>query len=194
MPTLDVIVGSTRPGRAGPAVADWFVASAKDHGGFDVNLVDLAEVALPLLDEPRHPMQRRYRHQHTAGWSATVAAADAFVFVTPEYNTGPPAALKNALDFLYWEWAYKPVGMVGYGMGAAGANAVQMIKPIAVALRMVPLPAAVAVPLRDCLDDHGTLRPSAAMESAVGPMLDELLRLTRALAGLRAPADSGVRP
>jgi NAD(P)H-dependent FMN reductase len=191
MPTLAVIVASTRPGRLGPTVADWFVARAQDHGGFDVHLVDLAEVALPFLDEPGHPSLRHYVHPHTSRWSATVDAADAFVLVVPEYNHGLPAPLKNALDYLYWEWAYKPVGFVGYGMGTAGANAVQMAVPVITALRMVPVPSAVAVPLRECVDGDGVLHPNAAMEAVAGVVLDELARLTDVLAGLRTSARAG---
>src|SRR5690348_9990483 len=105
---LDVILASTRPGRAGPAIASWFLAHAERHGKFAVHLIDLALVALPLLDEPHHPRLRRYEHEHTKAWSRTIDAADAFVFVTPEYNYGSPPSLVNALDYLHYEWAYKP--------------------------------------------------------------------------------------
>ncbi len=188
MPTLDVIVASTRPGRIGSAMADWFTARAKDHGGFEVNLVDLAEVQLPFLDEPEHPSLRRYTHQHTKNWSATVEAADAFVFVMPEYNYGMTAPLKNALDYLYEEWAYKPVGFVSYGMASGGMNAVQMVKQVVTPLRMVPVADLVAVPLRERVDGDGVLHPTDVMESAAARMLDELARLTGALGSLRKPA------
>src|SRR5689334_4480755 len=117
---LQIVIASTRPGRVGAPVARWFHRRAEEHGGFDVELVDLAEVNLPLLDEPHHPRLRRYVHQHTQAWSARVEAADAFVFVTPEYNYGMPASLKNALDYLNQEWHYKPVGFVSYGGVSAG--------------------------------------------------------------------------
>jgi NAD(P)H-dependent FMN reductase len=112
MPKLHVILASTRPGRAGEPIAEWFVARAKAHGAFEVELVDLAEVDLPFMDEPNHPRLRRYTHEHTKAWSARVDAADAFVFVTPEYNYGFTAPLKNAIDFLHFEWQHKPVGFV----------------------------------------------------------------------------------
>lgn len=192
MPRLHIIVASTRPGRIGPTVADWFAARAKDHGGFEVTVVDLAEVNLPLLDEPEHPSAGRYTRLHTQRWSATVQAGDAFVFVTPEYNYGLPAPLKNALDFLYEEWAYKPVGFVSYGMASAGANAVQMLKQVVVALRMMPASQAVAVPLRERVDGDGVLHPTEGMDSAAFGMLDELARLTDALAILRTSAAAGI--
>src|SRR5690242_19682950 len=120
MPTLSVLITSTRPGRVGLPVARWFIARAEAHGGFTVRVDDLAEIRLPFLDEPRHPRLRQYEHQHTRDWSARVDAADAFAIVTPEYNSGLPATLKNALDFLNQEWRYKPVGFVSYGGVSAG--------------------------------------------------------------------------
>jgi NAD(P)H-dependent FMN reductase len=98
-PVLEVVTASTRPGRTGRAFADWFIGVAADHGAFEVVDVDLATVALPFLDEPHHPKLGRYVHEHTKQWSATVSRADALVFVTPEYNYGYNAVLKNALDF-----------------------------------------------------------------------------------------------
>ena len=111
MSKLEIIVASTRPGRVGPSVAHWIESEAAAHGGFDeVEVVDLAEVNLPFMNEPHHPRLGRYTHQHTRDWSAKVAEADAFVFVMPEYNYGYNAELKNAIDYLHSEWQYKPVG------------------------------------------------------------------------------------
>src|SRR3954466_1851448 len=115
MPKLQVIIASTRPGRVGLPVGRWFHDRAVKHGGFDVELVDLAEVNLPFMDEPHHPRLGRYEHQHTKDWSARIASGDAFVFVLPEYNYGITAPLKNAIDYLNREWAHKPVGLVSYG-------------------------------------------------------------------------------
>src|SRR4051794_3232872 len=108
-PVLQVVIASTRPGRIGPAFAHWFVDLAIKHGEFAIDLVDLAGLALPFMDEPNHPRLRQYTHRHTKAWSARVDRADAFVFVTPEYNYGYNAVLKNALDFLCHEWADKAV-------------------------------------------------------------------------------------
>jgi NAD(P)H-dependent FMN reductase len=186
MPNLTVIIGSTRPGRAGAAIAQWFAARAKDHGGFDVTVVDLAEVDLPLLDEPNHPRLRQYTRQHTKDWSAIIDAADAFVFVTPEYNNGYPAALKNAIDYLHHEWRNKPVGFVSYGGVAAGTRAVQQLKQVVTALRMLPVYDSVNIPFHaQLLDSGGVLQPNEVMEKAADTMLDELVRTEAALRPLR---------
>ena len=111
MPKLSIIIASTRPGRVGVPVAEWFRDRALEHDGFDVDVVDLAAVNLPLFDEPNHPRFRQYVHQHTKDWSAIVDESDAFVFVMPEYNYGFNAAIKNAIDYLHHEWTYKPVGV-----------------------------------------------------------------------------------
>jgi len=184
---LQVIVASTRPGRVGPTIAEWFAAQIPAALGFDVDVVDLAELALPMLDEPHHSAERAYTHEHTRRWSARVEAADAFVLVMPEYNFGFTAPLKNALDYLYHEWHHKPVGFVSYGMTSAGLRAVEMIKPVLVALRMVAVPAAVSVPLRLRLDEDGVLHPDEVMREAAHGLLGELRSMADALAPLRRP-------
>lgn len=189
LPKLEVIVGSTRPGRVGLPVAEWFVACAERHRSFELELVDLAEVGLPFMDEPNHPRLGRYTHQHTKRWSAIVGRADAFVFVMPEYNYGFNAPLKNAIDFLHQEWAYKPVGLVSYGGVAAGARAAQMIKQVVTTLRMYPLNLAVAIPfVAQLLDDEDRLQPNSVIDEAASAMLDELARVEAALRPLRDEA------
>lgn len=145
-PRLLVVVGSTRPGRLGLPIARWFEGVARDDGRFEVALADLAEVDLPLLDEPGHPMLGEYVHEHTKAWSATVAAADAIVLVTPEYNHGYPASIKNALDYLHGEWRDKPVGFVSYGGVSGGTRSVGQLKPVVAALRMTPVVESVIIP------------------------------------------------
>jgi NAD(P)H-dependent FMN reductase len=188
MPNLTIIVGSTRPGRAGAPIAQWFAARAKDHGGFDVNVVDLAEVGLPLLDEPNHPRLRTYTQQHTKDWSAIVDAADAVVFVTPEYNYGYPASVKNAIDYLHQEWQHKPVGFVSYGGVAAGTRAVQQLKQVVTTLRMLPIFESVNIPFHSKLiDSDGVFHPGEGLDQAADAMLDELVRTEAALRPLRKP-------
>jgi len=144
---LEIVIVSTREHRQGPAVARWFRAQAEKHAGFELELVDLAEVNLPLLHEPHHPRLANYTHEHTNRWSAIVSRADAFVFVTPEYNYGSPPSLVNALDYLLREWAYKPVGFVSYGGISGGTRSVQMTKQIVTGLRMMPMVEAVNIPM-----------------------------------------------
>ena len=193
MRKLQVIVASTRPGRIGLPVAEWFYGVAQKHEAFDdVRLVDLAEWNLPFMNEPHHPRLRRYEHQHTRDWSANIDEADAFVIVLPEYNYGYTAPLKNAIDYLHQEWAYKAVGLVSYGAVAAGTRAAQMIKQVLTTLRMMPLPEAVQIPfVAQFLDDNRVLQPNNIMEAASVAMLDELARWTDALAPLREQSRAG---
>jgi NAD(P)H-dependent FMN reductase len=181
-----IIIASTRPGRVGLPVAQWFHERGLAFGGFDIDVVDLAELNLPFMDEPRHPRLRQYTHQHTKAWSARVDAADAFVFVMPEYNYGFNAPLKNAIDYLHHEWAYKPAGFVSYGGVAAGTRAVQMFKSVVSTLRMFPVVEAVAIPfVQQFLDENRQVRANEVMETAATAMLQELHRTTQALAPLR---------
>jgi NAD(P)H-dependent FMN reductase len=186
-PTLMIVIASTRPGRIGLPVGEWFAAQARAHGGFDVDVADLAEIDLPFMDEPKHPRLREYTHQHTKDWSAEVEAAHAFVFVHPEYNYGINAPLKNALDYLNSEWKYKPLGLVSYGGVSAGTRAAQMIKQVATTLGMFPLFEAVSIPfVAEFVGEGGAIVPNAVMEKAATAMLDELLRVSAAFSQLRA--------
>jgi NAD(P)H-dependent FMN reductase len=188
-PTLQIIIASTRPGRVGPSVAAWINERAVAHGGFDVELIDLAEVNLPMFDEPKHPRFGEYVHQHTKDWSAIVSRADAYIFVMPEYNYGFNAALKNALDYLNKEWAGKVVGFASYGGVAAGTRAVQMLKPVLGALRLVAINDAVHIPfVAQFLDENRKLQPNEIMDKAATVMLDQLVAWSAALQPIRPPA------
>jgi NAD(P)H-dependent FMN reductase len=186
---LQIIIGSTRPGRTGPAIADWIYQRAIAHGGFNVELIDLAEVQLPMFDEPKHPRFGEYEHQHTRDWSATISRADAFIVVMPEYNFGFTAPVKNAIDYLHREWRGKAVGFVSYGGVAAGTRAVQMLKPVLTTLKMVPITESVSIPfVNRLLDSGGRLQPSEMMDQAATAMLDELATWTAVLEPIREPA------
>jgi NAD(P)H-dependent FMN reductase len=186
MPTLLTIIASTRPGRVGLPVGEWFHERAVAHGAFDCTLVDLAVLQLPLLDEPKHPRLRDYSKEHTQAWSRTVDAADAVVLVTSEYNYGYPAALKNAIDYLHHEWRHKAVGFVSYGGVAAGTRAVQQLKTVVGAVGMYPGQIAVNIPfVQQFLGEDGTVNANDVMQEAADGMLDELLRLDGALRTLR---------
>jgi NAD(P)H-dependent FMN reductase len=186
MPELMIVIASTRPGRGGLPVAQWFIQHAADHGSFDIKVVDLAELRLPLLDEPHHPRLRQYTQPHTQEWSEQVDSADAFVFVTPEYNHGYPASLKNAIDYLHHEWRYKPVGFVSYGGVAAGTRSMEQLQQVVAAVKLLPVIAAVNIPFfQQFINDEGVLEPNDVMEQAADAMLDELLRLEAKLRPLR---------
>jgi NAD(P)H-dependent FMN reductase len=188
-PVLHIVISSTRPGRVGPAVAAWFNAFAEQHGQFEVRLVDLAKFNLPVYDEPHHPVMQKYEHAHTRAWSASVAAADALVFVTPEYNFGPSPAFVNALNYVYREWNYKACGFVSYGGMSGGLRSVQMAKQLVTTLKMMPMVEGVAVPMvGQHLDESGVFTANDLIDHSAQQMLDELLKWTQALAPLRAPA------
>jgi NAD(P)H-dependent FMN reductase len=174
-PALGVIVASTRPGRAGRPIAEWFAELAPAGSIFEVRLLDLKEEALPFLDEPHHPRMRQYTHQHTREWSAKIEACDAFVFVMPEYNYAFNAPLKNALDYLHYEWQHKPVGLVSYGGVSAGTRAAQMIKQVVTTLKMLPVFEAVSIPFfpQYFVEDR-EFRPNDLLIDAALEMLREL--------------------
>jgi NAD(P)H-dependent FMN reductase len=184
---LHVIIASTRPGRVGLPIATWFHGFAQRHGKFDARLVDLAEVNLPMFDEAKHPRLGQYEHAHTKAWSAIVAEADAYVFVTPEYNFGSPPSLLNALDFLHGEWSYKAAAFVSYGAGAGGARAVMMTKQVVTALKMMPMFESVAISFFSNHLKDGVFTAAEAHEKAGTAMLDELHRWAEALKPMRAP-------
>ena len=186
-PVLQVIIGSTRPGRVGSAVADWIIDRARTRGDFEVVVTDLAVVNLPIFDEPNHPRLRQYVNQHTKDWSEIVDRSDAFVFVIPEYNYGFNAATKNAIDYLNQEWQNKPAGIVSYGGVAAGTRAAQMLKQVMSALKMVPVTDSVNIPfIKEKVDEEGRLKPNEIMEDGAAAMLGELARWAGALRPLRA--------
>lgn len=182
---LNVIVASTRPGRVGPSVANWFHAHARKDGRFDAHLVDLAEFALPVYDEPEHPRKKAYRHEHTKRWSESVAAADAYAFVTPEYNFGPTPALLNALDYVYDEWTYKPAAFVSYGGISGGMRAVQMTKQTLTTLRMMPIMDAVTIPFITEHVKDGVFTPTDSHVRSADSLLAELHRWAVALKPMR---------
>lgn len=188
---LQVVICSTRPGRVGPAVARWFNGFAAGHGKFDVSLVDLADFNLPIYDEPKHPATGIYQNDHTKAWSASVADADAYVFVTPEYNYGPPPSFVNALNYVYKEWNYKPCGFVSYGGVSGGLRAVQLEKQLVTTLKMMPMVEGVAVPMvAQLLDVDGNFQSNELIDASARTLLDELLRWAKGLQAMRVSLGS----
>lgn len=187
MLNLQIIICSTRPGRVGPSVARWFHEFAARHGKFDAALIDLAEFNLPMYDEPNHPRMQKYEKEHTRRWSASVAAGDAYVFVTPEYNYCPPPAFVNALNYVYVEWNYKPCGFVSYGGLSGGMRAVQMEKQLVNTVKMMPMVEGVAIPMvTQQLDADMKFSSNELIDSAGKTMLDELLKWAEALRVMRS--------
>jgi len=188
MATLKIILASNRPGSIGPAIGSFVADRARSQNHFDrVEVLDLADIALPFLDEPHHPRLGKYTKPHTFAWSKAVGEADAFVIVVPEYNGGFPAALKNALDYLHAEWRDKPLGVVSYGGGAGGGTgAAAMLAPVARVLGLVTADHGVAVGGAPRLVVDGEFVPTTAIEQAADLMLDEVADLEVDLAPRRA--------
>ncbi|MBB5113061.1 NAD(P)H-dependent oxidoreductase [Micromonospora echinospora] len=202
---IGLIVGSTRPGRRGAAVAGWAAQVCSRHpavraGSAEIEVIDLAEQALPLLDEPVPAMFGDYRQPHTRRWSAVVAACDAFVFVTPEYNHSVPAALKNAVDYLYAEWNDKVAGLLGYGV-QGGVRATDHLRLVLTEVRVAVVPTQVSVPIFTDFDFSGSdpgdptapgvLTPGEEREASLSAMLTEVLTWSAALPAPWRSADRG---
>jgi NAD(P)H-dependent FMN reductase len=186
---IAVVLGSTRPGRIGEAVARWVDEIASKRGDAEYELVDIKEYNLPLLDEPVPPSRGQYSHPHTKAWAAKIDSFDAYVFVTPEYNHGISAALKNAIDFLYREWNNKAAGFVGYG-SAGGTRAVEQLRLVMAELQIADVRAQVMLSLATDFENFSTFKPSARQEKAVNAMLDQVIAWGGALRTLREKRES----
>jgi NAD(P)H-dependent FMN reductase len=179
-----VIIGSTRPGRVGGAVARWVYEIAQQRGDVEVELVDIKDFNLPLLDEPVPPSMGQYSQPHTRAWAAKIASFDAFVFVTPEYNHGTSGALKNAIDYLYREWNNKAAGFVGYG-SAGGTRAVESLRQVMGELQIADVRSQVALSLFTDFENFSVFKPASHHEKSVNGMLDQVIAWGGALKSLR---------
>jgi len=186
-PRIGIIVGSTRPERKGEAVAKWVLGIAQKRSDAEFDLVDLKEFSLPLLDEPIPPSAGRYSKDHTKAWAAKVASYDGFVFVTGEYNHGIPAALKNAIDYVYAEWNNKAAGFVSYG-SAGGVRAAEQLRLVLAEVQIATVRAQGMLFLATDFEKYTTFRPDPAREAPVGMMLDQLVAWSKALRSVRLPA------
>ncbi|HEY3610277.1 MAG TPA: NAD(P)H-dependent oxidoreductase [Pseudonocardiaceae bacterium] len=184
-----IVTGSTRPGRKSETIARWVhdIAAKRDDATFEI--VDIAEYALPLFDEPIPPMAGLYANPHTNKWAATVASFDAFVFVTPEYNRSTTGALKNALDYLYAEWNNKAAGFVSYGING-GVRATEHLRLILNELQVATVRASVALTMAEDFQGFTDFTPRESQEDSVGKTLDQVVAWGNAMRLVRAPAMS----
>jgi NAD(P)H-dependent FMN reductase len=181
-----IIVGSVRPGRAGLPIAQWVHQRAGSDGRFDeIDFVDLAELGLPFMDEPQHPAKQQYTQPHTVAWSERVAAADAFILVSPEYNHSYSPALKNALDFLAVEWRHKPVAIVSYGGVSAGSRGVAALDPVLTTIGLVKAGANVEINFVAQHVSDGVFHPDEKHDSILRSSLAQLRELAEVLQTLR---------
>jgi NAD(P)H-dependent FMN reductase len=184
MNKIAIIIGSTRPGRNGEAVAKWVYELSKKRSDAEFELVDLLDFNLPMLDEPAPPSMGQYTQPHTKAWSEKIASFDGFIFVTPEYNHATSGALKNAIDFLYNEWSNKAAGFVGYG-GLGGARAVENLRLIMGELQVADVRAQVALSLFTDFENFSVFKPADHHEASVNTLFDQVIAWSGALKPLR---------
>ena len=186
MTNLMIINGSIREGRIGASIGEWVKKVAEADGRFTVDYADLAELKLPLMDEPNHPRLKKYTHDHTIAWSKRAAAAEGFIFLFPEYNYSYSAPIKNAVDYLHSEWNRKPVGFVNWGGNSGGTRAQAAFRVVATALGLVLTKGNVEInfPQRQ-LNDAGEFEPYEQQRLVLTSQLNEIVTLGQALAPLR---------
>jgi NAD(P)H-dependent FMN reductase len=181
---IGIILGSTRPGRNGEAVAKWVFEIAQKRKDADFELVDIKDFDLPLLDEPVPPSMGQYSKPHTKKWAAKVGSFDGYVFVTPEYNHGISGALKNAIDFLFAEWNNKAAGFVSYG-GAGGARAVEQLRLVLAEVQMATVRNQVLLSLFSDFENFSVFKPAVRHEKSVNEMFDQVIAWGGAMKPLR---------
>jgi NAD(P)H-dependent FMN reductase len=189
MTKIGIILGSTRPGRNGEAVARWILELAKKRTDAEFELIDLKDFNLPHLDEAIPPSLGQYANDHTKAWAATIARFDGFVFVTPEYNHSTSGALKNAIDFLYAEWNNKAAGFVSYG-ALGGARAVEHLRLIMGELQVADVRAQVALSLITDFVNYSEFAPNEYHVAEVDTLFDQVVAWSDALAPLRAVTEA----
>jgi NAD(P)H-dependent FMN reductase len=171
---IAIIIGTTRPGRNGEAVAKWVYEIAQKRNGAEFELVDIKDFNLPLLDEPMPPVMGQYSKAHTKAWAAKIGSFDGYVFVTPEYNHGISGALKNAIDFLYREWTNKAAGFVSYG-GAGGARAVEQLRLVLAEVEVATVRNQVLLSMFHDFENFIVFKPAAHHEKSVNAMVDQVI-------------------
>jgi NAD(P)H-dependent FMN reductase len=158
---IQFIIGSTRPTRVGPQIASWMIEHMPHDPSVEYEIIDLVDFDLPLFNEPVHPVHNSYTYDHTKNWSQKIHQGDAFVFLVPEYNAGYPAALKNAIDYLFHEWQNKPVMIASYG-AKGGPSASSQLRTVVERLTMRPTPTSPAFTISRESGETGHIKDIAA--------------------------------
>lgn len=184
MNKIGIVLGSTRPGRNGEAVAKWVYNQAQKRDDAKFEVIDVADFNLPLYDEPFPAMMQQYTKEHTKVWSAKIKEFDGFIFVTAEYNHSIPGALKNAIDYLNVEWKNKAAGFVGYG-SAGGVRAVEHLRQVAGELQMADVRAQVMLSLFTDFENMSEFKPDPRHEGSLNDVFDQVIAWSSALKPLR---------
>ena len=193
MTVISVIVGSTRPGRFSEKPAKWIFEHLQKRGGVEARLLDLREFPMPFFDQavsPAWPGHPPFENEAVQKWTAEIAASDGFIFVTPEYNYGPPAVLKNAMDWVYPEWNRKATAFVSYG-GALGARSVQQLRETAIELQLAPIRSSILIPVATLMahfQGGDVDKGLAELDTLAKKFLDDLLWWAEALKMARSKA------
>ncbi|MDE2001516.1 MAG: NAD(P)H-dependent oxidoreductase [Patescibacteria group bacterium] len=186
MVTIHVIIGSTREKRFSEKPARWIFEELRKLPGVTAELVDLRDYPLPFFNDPMSPGMAKGAHPdpQAAVWAKKVAEADGYVVVAPEYNYGYPAVLKNAFDYVFYEWANKSIGFVSYGT-VGGARAIDQLRQVAIGLQMMPIRLSVNIPsFWTLVDKEGNFDGSSLQETAK-KFLEQLVWSAEALKAAR---------
>lgn len=183
---LKVIFASVREGRKGISIAEWVKEVVSKDSRFQTEFIDLKDENLPMMSEPNHPRLQKYEFEHTRKWSARIADADAFIFITPEYNYGYPGVLRNALEYLHNEWQFKAAGIVSYGGVSAGTRSANALKGDLASLKIPALPEAVNIPMfTQFIKEDGKFVPNDVLAKSLDTVLNELVRWTKGMKVIR---------
>lgn len=184
---IKVISSTVRQGRKGPVIANWITELARQNGNFEVEMLDLGEIELPLMTEANHPSAKKYENDYTKRWSAKIEEADGFIFVTAEYDNTYPAPLRNALTYLLSEWTYKASAIVSYSLTPfGGVRAVVNLKNDLVYFKNMPLAETVNIPVySQFIGADGIFKGDEHLDKLAQTMLTQMARWTKGMKAIR---------
>ena len=185
MTKIQIIVGTTRPGRVSEQIAKWALEQAQKRSDAEFEIVEVTDYGLPLYDEPTPPKMHNYTNQHTLNWAKKVNEADGYIFITAEYNHGIPASLKNALDFIYEEWTNKAAGIISYG-SVGGVRAAEQLRLVLGELQIADVQLNTAINMNTDFENWSVFKPSEGLNEAVANLYNQTVAWTKALEPLRA--------
>jgi NAD(P)H-dependent FMN reductase len=188
---IAIILGSTRPGRNGKAVADWVTEKAAARPSARYELVDLADHPLPHIDEPLPPTMGQYAGDHTKAWAAKIGSYDGFIFVTPEYNHSTSGVLKNAIDYLYGEWNNKAAAFVSYG-SLGGARAIEHLRAIMSELQVAHVRQQLSFSMFTDFENFSTFAPGPQHAESAVALFDQLESWAGAMKAVRESSSNAL--
>lgn len=185
MYNLKIITSTSREGRKGPLITEWVAEIAKQQSTFNIEILDLGIINLPMMNEPNHPSLKMYKYDYTKKWSASIDDADAFIFVTAEYDYNYPAPLRNAIEYLFHEWAYKAAGIVSYGGISGGTRASNSLKADLSTMKIVAVEQVNIPFFSQYINEENKFIPGDHVNTALVKLLAELRRWTKGLKSIK---------